>query len=98
MSPLLGHPARGSARPPDPSGRAHAGWQELIDGILTAGAQHRRRLLECLDLPALGTVERALGFMLAAAEAERDDCQSGGNGASPDLAARPNPDHQDNPD
>jgi DNA-binding MarR family transcriptional regulator len=47
--------------------------KELIDGILTAGAQHQRRLLERLDLDALDTVERATRFLLDAAEAERDD-------------------------
>ena len=47
--------------------------QEVIDGILTAGAAHQRRLLERLDLEALETVERAMRLMLAAAEAERDD-------------------------
>ncbi len=47
--------------------------QELIDGILTAGAQHQRRLLERLDLAALDTVERAMGLILGAAQAERED-------------------------
>jgi DNA-binding MarR family transcriptional regulator len=44
---------------------------ELIDGIITAGAAHQRRLLARLDEDALLVVERALGLMLDAAEAER---------------------------
>jgi DNA-binding MarR family transcriptional regulator len=47
--------------------------KEVIDGILTAGAEHQRRLLERLDLDALQTVERATRLILNAAEAERDD-------------------------
>ena len=47
--------------------------RELIDGIITAGAEHQRRLLERLDLDALETVERAMGLILGAAEDERDD-------------------------
>ena len=43
---------------------------ELIDGIITAGAAHQRRLLARLDDEALLVVEQALGLMLAAAEAE----------------------------
>ena len=45
----------------------------LIDGILTAGAAHHRRLLERLDVEDLATVEKATQLLLAAAEAERDD-------------------------
>jgi DNA-binding MarR family transcriptional regulator len=47
--------------------------KDVIDGILTAGAEHQRRLLERLDLDALHTVERATRLILDAAEAERDD-------------------------
>jgi DNA-binding MarR family transcriptional regulator len=46
---------------------------ELIEGIITAGAEHQRRLLERLDVPALTTVERALDLMLRAADAELTD-------------------------
>src|SRR6476659_5812258 len=44
--------------------------QELIDGILTAGATHQRRLLERVDDEGLATIERAAHLMLRAAEAE----------------------------
>jgi DNA-binding MarR family transcriptional regulator len=47
--------------------------QDLIDGILTAGAAHQRRLLERLDAGGLTTIEHALQLMLGAAEAERAD-------------------------
>jgi DNA-binding MarR family transcriptional regulator len=45
--------------------------QELIDGIVAAGANNQRRLLARLDPDQLATVERALGIMITAAEAER---------------------------
>jgi len=48
-----------------------AAGTELIDGIITAGAAHQRRLLARLDDEALLVVEQALGLLLAAAEAER---------------------------
>jgi DNA-binding MarR family transcriptional regulator len=44
--------------------------QELIDGIMTAGATHQRRLLERLDPTELATVEEATRLLLGAAEAE----------------------------
>ena len=44
--------------------------QELIDGIMTAGATHQRRLLERLDPAELATVEEATRLLLSAAEAE----------------------------
>jgi DNA-binding MarR family transcriptional regulator len=44
--------------------------QKLIDGIMTAGAAHQRRLLERLDTADLAVVERATELLLAAAEAE----------------------------
>jgi DNA-binding MarR family transcriptional regulator len=46
--------------------------RKIIDGILTAGAEHQRRLLQRLDADGLATVEKALHLMVGAAEAERD--------------------------
>jgi DNA-binding MarR family transcriptional regulator len=43
---------------------------EFMDGIITAGAAHQRRLLDRLDAAALDVVERAVAHLLAAAEAE----------------------------
>jgi DNA-binding MarR family transcriptional regulator len=45
---------------------------ELVDGIMTAGSAHHRRLLGWLDAEELLVVERALSYLLKAAEAERD--------------------------
>jgi DNA-binding MarR family transcriptional regulator len=45
--------------------------REIIDGILTAGAAHQRRLLERVEAEGLATIERAVQLMLDAAEAER---------------------------
>ena len=57
--------------------------QELIDGILTAGAAHQRRLLDRLDANGLATIERALQLMLGVAEAERADSVTWGPGCRP---------------
>jgi DNA-binding MarR family transcriptional regulator len=48
--------------------------RKLIDGILTAGAEHHRRLLQRLDAESLATVERAMHLILTAAESERSEC------------------------
>lgn len=47
--------------------------RKVIDGFITAGAEHHRRLLQRLDLDALMTVERAMEHILGAARSERDD-------------------------
>jgi DNA-binding MarR family transcriptional regulator len=46
--------------------------RELIDGINTAGAAHQRRLLAHLPVDKLLVIEQAVGYILEAAEAERD--------------------------
>jgi DNA-binding MarR family transcriptional regulator len=44
---------------------------ELMEGIITAGAAHQRRLLARLDANALRTVDQAIAYLLDAAEAEQ---------------------------
>jgi DNA-binding MarR family transcriptional regulator len=44
--------------------------RELMDRILSAGAEHQRRLLQRLDAEGLATVQRAIELMLDAATAE----------------------------
>jgi DNA-binding MarR family transcriptional regulator len=44
--------------------------RELIEGIITAGAAHQRRLLARLDDDALRIVEQAIDHLLKVAEAE----------------------------
>jgi DNA-binding MarR family transcriptional regulator len=50
--------------------------QELMDGIITAGAAHQRRLLARLDADELLVVERAVQLLLEAVEAERRESPS----------------------
>ena len=45
--------------------------RELVDGIITAGADRQRRLLERIDPDGLVIIERALELILDAAEAEQ---------------------------
>lgn len=44
--------------------------RQLIDGLVSAGADHQARLLQRLSLADLSTVERALTLILGAAAAE----------------------------
>lgn len=44
--------------------------RELMDGIITAGATHQRRLLSRLSAEELLVVEQATSYILRAAEAE----------------------------
>ena len=40
--------------------------RQLLDGLVSAGAQHQRRLLDRLTMDELGTVEQAMKIMLRA--------------------------------
>src|SRR5262245_6994850 len=48
-----------------------AAGRELIEGIITAGAAHQKRLLDRLDDDALRVVEQAIRHLLDAAESEQ---------------------------
>jgi DNA-binding MarR family transcriptional regulator len=54
--------------------------RELIDGIVTAGMEHQRRLLQRLTVADLQTVERAADLVLRAALAEATEAPEGGRG------------------
>jgi DNA-binding MarR family transcriptional regulator len=55
--------------------------RELVDSIITAGAQHQRRLLGRLDANELDIVERAFQLLLDAATAEAAETGTGHTGA-----------------
>jgi DNA-binding MarR family transcriptional regulator len=52
--------------------------QNLVDGIVAAGAANQRRLLDRLSLDDLGILERAFALLADAAEAERTEQPSPG--------------------